>query len=44
MLPIFIFISSLKFYSKVPPFIELVFLKIGSDFLLFFYCSIVFII
>ena len=44
MLTIFIFISSSTFYSKVPLFIELVFLKTGSNFLLFyFYCSIVFI-
>ena len=45
MLTIFIFIFSSTFYSKVLPFIELVFLKTGSNFLLFyFYCSIVFII
>ena len=45
MLTIFIFMSSSTFYSKVPSFIELVFLKTGSNFLLFhFYCSIVFII
>ena len=42
MLTIFIFISSSTFYSKVLPSIELVFLKTGSNFLLFyFYCSIV---
>ena len=41
MLTIFIFISCSTFYSKVQPFIELVFfLKQG----LIFYCSIVFII
>ena len=45
MLTIFIFISFSTFYSKVLPFIELVFLKTESNFLLFpFYSSIVFII
>ena len=45
MLTIFIFISSSTFYSKVPPFIELVFWKQGLIFLLFYFCcSIVHII